>query len=96
MDEGGRLHHVHSFLLALKIPLFRRLGKIRHVILAGASADVVELIIGMVYGMDRFPFECMMCSNQSCGKISCAGDLMQVSAFWSSSLVSPSPLASRT
>ena len=53
MDEEGHHHHVHGFLLALKIPLFRSLGKIKHVILDGVSSDVVKLIVGMVYGHDR-------------------------------------------
>ena len=56
VDEQGGQHPVHSFLLALKIPLFRSLGKIRHVVMAGVSSDVVELIVGMVYGHDELRF----------------------------------------
>ena len=53
VDEEGHHHHVHSFLLALKIPLFRSLGKIKFVVMDGVSSDVVKLIVGMVYGHDR-------------------------------------------
>ena len=57
MDESGRLHPVHSLLLALKFPMFGGLGleprKLRHVILAEVSPEVVELLVDFVYGMDR-------------------------------------------
>ena len=53
VDEEGHHHHVHSFLLSLKIPLFRSLGKVKHVVLAGVSSEVVKLIVGLVYGHDR-------------------------------------------
>ena len=57
MDEGGRLHPVHSLLLALKFPIFGSLGleprNLRHVILAEVTSEVVELLVDMVYGMDR-------------------------------------------
>ena len=53
VDEEGHHHHVHSFLLALKIPLFRSLGKIKFVVMDGVSSDVMKLIVGMVYGHDR-------------------------------------------
>ena len=57
VDEEGRRHPVHSFLLALKFPIFRVLGleprKLRHVILAEVTSEVVELLVDMAYGMDR-------------------------------------------
>lgn len=55
MDEGGRRHPVHSFLLFLKFPVFRGLDprKVKEVILDEVSAEVVELLIGLVYGLDR-------------------------------------------
>ena len=57
VDESGRLHPVHSLLLALKFPMFGGLGleprKLRHVILAEVSPEVVELLVDFVYGMDR-------------------------------------------
>ena len=57
MDEGGRLHPVHSLLLALKFPIFGSLGleprNLRHVILAEVTSEVVELLVDMVYGLDR-------------------------------------------
>ena len=53
VDGEGHHHHVHSFLLALKIPLFRTLGKIKHVVPDGVSSDVVKLVVGLVYGQDR-------------------------------------------
>ena len=55
--QGCRIHPVHSLLLALKFPIFGGLGleprKLRHVILAEVSSEVVELLVDMVYGMDR-------------------------------------------
>jgi hypothetical protein len=90
VDEQGGQHPVHSFLLALKIPLFRSLGKIRHVVMAGVSSDVVELIVGMVYGHDRSVWLFI------CVKLVGAGSLKLVSGFWSSSSASPNPLVSRT
>ena len=57
MDGSGRLHPVHSLLLALKFPMFGGLGleprKLRHVILAEVSPEVVELLVDFVYGLDR-------------------------------------------
>ena len=56
VDTEGHQHHVHGVLLALKIPVFRSLGKIKHVSLDGVSSDVAKLIIGMVYGHEQnFP-----------------------------------------
>ena len=56
MDESGRLHPVDSLLLAVKFPIFGGLGleprKLRHVILAEVSPEVVELLVDFVYGLD--------------------------------------------
>ena len=56
VDSSGKHHPVHSFLLLMKFPMFRGLPdqKIRCVTLAEASSEVVELLVEMAYGSDRF------------------------------------------
>ena len=56
MDSGGTKHPIHSFLLLLKFPIFRRLPeqKIRSITLADASSELVELLVDIAYGSDRF------------------------------------------
>ena len=56
VDSGGNHHPVHSFLLVMKFPLFRGLPdqKIKSVTLAEASSEVVELLVEMAYGSDRY------------------------------------------
>ena len=56
VDSGGNHHPVHSFLLVMKFPMFRGLPdqKIKSVTLAEASSEVVELLVEMAYGSDRY------------------------------------------
>ena len=56
VDSSGKHHPVHSFLLIMKFPIFRGLPdqKIRSITLAEASSGVVELLVEMAYGSDRY------------------------------------------
>ena len=45
---------MHSTMLRLKIPTFRDLPKFTKIIMDFASPEVVELILELAYGKDRW------------------------------------------
>ena len=56
VDRDGGQHPVHSFLLVAKFPIFRGLPEqvFKMVTMAGMSKGVVDLIVDLAYGLDRF------------------------------------------
>ena len=55
VDSTGKRHPVHSSLLRLKIPLLRHAPHFDDVILDDLLPGSAELIVELVYGLDRFP-----------------------------------------
>ena len=56
VDSDGIRHLVATALLFLKFPIFRGLdpGTVKEVYLAEVSSDVVELLIDLAQGLDRY------------------------------------------